>query len=110
MIDQIFDFSIDVLQTWGVEGLHHNNKLLGLWHEDRKIASMGIAIEKLTTFHGMALNLTRNESMLRALDQLNPCGLKAQTYISAEELMTLPSRPHETFRQHFLKRIQNEWK
>ena len=108
-IDQIFDFSIEVLRNWGIEGLHHNNKLLGLWHGDKKLASMGIAIEKLTTFHGMALNLLRDDSMMSALDALNPCGLKAQTYSSVQELGLLPTNPHELFLENFLKRIQDEW-
>jgi lipoate-protein ligase B len=110
MIDQIFDFSIDVLKSWGIDGLHHNNKLLGLWHRERKLASMGIAIEKLTTFHGMALNLSRNEEMILALKALNPCGLRAETYISVQELLSLPEKAHDIFREQFLKRIQDEWK
>lgn len=110
MIDQVFDFSIDVLKDWGIEGLHHNHKLLGLWQGERKIASMGIAIEKLTTFHGMALNLYRDDSMMAALNSLNPCGLRAETYTSAQELGKLPMAAHEAFQQNFLKRIQHEWK
>ncbi len=110
IINQMFDFTIDVLEEWGIPSLHHGNKLLGLWYGDRKIASMGIAIEKLTTFHGMALNLQKNDSMLLALDRLNPCGLKAQTYSSVEDIVSLPSMPHDIFREHFLKRIQYEWK
>lgn len=110
MIDQIFDFSIDVLSEWSINGLNHENKLLGLWHGDRKIASMGIAIEKLTTFHGMALNIIQNENMKSALSSLNPCGLHAGTYISVEELTKLPADPLETFKEQFLKRVQHEWK
>jgi lipoyl(octanoyl) transferase len=110
MIDQIFDFTIDVLNSWGAENLHHENKLLGLWHAERKVASMGIAIEKLTTFHGMALNLIENKNMFEALSELNPCGLTRETYTSIEALMKLPENPLETFKEQFLKRIQDEWK
>lgn len=110
MIDQIFDFSIEVLEEWGMNGLHHTNRLLGLWHGERKLASMGIAIEKLTTFHGMALNLFENVSMISALQALNPCGLKPERYGSVQEFLSLPENAHETFNRLFLKRIQNEWK
>jgi lipoyl(octanoyl) transferase len=110
MIDQIFEFSIDILKSWDVLGLNHENKLLGIWKENRKIASMGIAIEKLTTFHGMALNIKKNQSMMNALSQLNPCGLNAQTYASVEEFVDLPDNAIETFKDQFLKRIQHEWK
>jgi len=50
MIDQIFDFTIEILSDWGIKNLDHENKLLGIWQGKRKIASMGIAIEKLATF------------------------------------------------------------
>lgn len=110
MIDQIFDFSIDVLKGWGIEGVNHENKLLGLWYGEKKLASMGIAIEKLTTFHGMALNVLENPNMRNALKTLNPCGLNADTYTSVEALTKLPVNPLETFKEQFLQRIRHEWK
>ena len=110
MIDQIFDFSIDVLKSWGVEKLNHEHKLLGLWHGNQKLASLGIAIEKLTTFHGMALNILENQNMKTALASLNPCGLSSETYISVQALTHLPDRPLETFQEQFLQRIKHEWK
>lgn len=110
MIDQIFDFSIEILNSWGVNNLDHENKLLGIWQGHKKIASMGIAIEKLTTFHGMALNLLENKNMKLALAPLNPCGLSAETYTSVEALAEMPSNPLESFQDQFLQRIKNEWK
>jgi lipoyl(octanoyl) transferase len=110
MIDQIFDFSIDVLKDWKVPKLHHEHKLLGLWSGEKKLASMGIAIEKLVTFHGMALNLEANPRMKIALQGLNPCGLDSNTYSSVEELGELPPNSHGVFRERFLQRIQHEWK
>jgi lipoyl(octanoyl) transferase len=110
MINQIFDFSIDVLRNWGLEGLSHEHKLLGLWYNEKKIASMGIAIEKLTTYHGMALNILENKQMREALASLNPCGLSAETYTSVDALIKLPSNPLMVFQEQFLKRIRHEWK
>lgn len=110
MIDQIFDFSIEILNSWGIKDLNHTNKLLGIWQGNRKLASMGIAIEKLTTFHGMALNIKENAGMRSALSKLNPCGLDANTYTSVEALTTIPSNPLETFQEQFLQRIAHEWK
>lgn len=110
MIDQIFDFSIEVLSDWGIKDLNHANKLLGLWHDHQKLASMGIAIEKLTTFHGMALNIIENKNMMEALSRLNPCGLSAETYTSVDQLTILPEHPIETFREKFLEKIKRNWK
>ena len=109
MIDQIFDFSIEVLKGWGLTDLNHENKLLGIWKGNQKLASMGIAIEKLTTFHGMALNLKDNLAMKSAMASLNPCGLNAETYTSVEALTHLPENPLETFQDQFLQRILHEW-
>lgn len=110
MIDEIFDFSIAVLKSWGIENLSHENKLLGIWHNNYKLASMGIAIEKLTTFHGMALNIIGNKEMTKTLSGLNPCGLTTETYTSVDALINLPNLPLETFCDDFLNRIQDEWK
>jgi lipoyl(octanoyl) transferase len=109
MTDEIFDFSIDVLNSWGAAGLTRSKKLLGLWQEERKLASMGIAIEKLTTFHGMALNLYQDLEMQSALRIMNPCGLSSDTYISAEEICSLPENAQEKFTEDFLQRIKHGW-
>jgi len=110
MTDEIFEFSMEVLNSWGIEDLGHENKLLGLWWKnDKKIASMGIAIEKLTTFHGMALNLYQDPQMKSALALLNPCGLSSDIYISAEELKTLPENALDKFCDEFLEKVKNGW-
>jgi lipoyl(octanoyl) transferase len=110
MIDEIFDISVSVLESWGLKGLSHEHKLLGLWYGEKKLASMGIAIEKLTTFHGMALNLLSDPQMRLALQRLNPCGLTAETYTSVEEQASLPLSPLEAFHQSFIERIGHAWK
>lgn len=110
MINSLFDFAIDVLKSWDLNHLTHENKLLGLWHENKKLASMGIAIEKLTTFHGMALNFYRDDEMKQALNRVNPCGLNAETYTSVEELMDLKGRRLEEFADLYLGRLKDAWK
>lgn len=110
MIDTLFDVAIAELETWGLRGLSHENKLLGLWHHHRKLASMGIAIEKLTTFHGMALNFYQDNEMKAALQKLNPCGLTADTYIAVEELIDLNGRTLEDFASEYLRRLEHAWK
>lgn len=110
MINGLFDFAIDALDSWGLKNLGHENKLLGLWHGNQKLASMGIAIEKLTTFHGMALNFYQDPDMKRALNAVNPCGLNAETYTSVEELIDLKNRSLEEFSDLYLRRLQDAWK
>jgi lipoyl(octanoyl) transferase len=110
MIDDIFDFSIEVLQEWGLDHLTHENQLLGLWRKNQKIASMGIAIEKLTTFHGMALNLVMDREMITAMEVLNPCGLSSHTYSAVDQFINLAPNGIEEFSDSFLQRIDHAWK
>ncbi|MBA2403716.1 MAG: lipoyl(octanoyl) transferase LipB [Bdellovibrionales bacterium] len=110
MINDLFDLTIASLKDWGLEGLNHENKLLGLWYGDKKLASMGIAIEKLTTFHGMALNFFKDDEMKQALNAVNPCGLNAETYTSVEELINLKNRTLDNFADLFLRRLSHAWK
>jgi len=105
IIDNLLDSATDVLHEWGLEGLSHENKLLGLWHGERKLASIGIAIEKFITFHGMALNFYKDEEMKKALMAVNPCGLNAQTYTSVEELMDVKHKDLEEFAEQFIKKL-----
>jgi len=46
--------------------------LPGLWVGDRKIASIGVRISKLTSYHGMAINIQND---LAIFDLIVPCGL-----------------------------------
>lgn len=110
MIDDLFEFAISTLHEWELDGLNHEQKLLGLWHGDRKIASMGIAIEKLTTFHGMALNFYKDEEMRKALNAVNPCGISAETYTSVEELVELKNKTLDQFADKFLQKLTYSWK
>lgn len=109
MIDDIFEMSISVLNRWGVQNAHHQHELLGLWHEEQKLASMGIAIEKLTTFHGMALNILKDTEMMAAMRALNPCGLSSGIYKSLEEIIKLPNDPIEKFSLEFLNEVSKTW-
>ena len=110
MINDLFEYASEVLNEWGLAGLDHDHKLLGLWHGERKLASMGIAIEKLTTFHGMALNFYKDEEMKQALNIVNPCGLNSETYTSVEELLPLKNRTLDEFSELFLKKLEMDWK
>ena len=51
----------------------------GLWTDDRKLASIGIACRRWVTFHGLALNVTTDLSYFQ---RINPCGFKADIMTS----------------------------
>jgi lipoate-protein ligase B len=46
---------------------------IGVWVNERKIASLGVAVRRSVTFHGFALNVTTDLSWF---ELMNPCGLR----------------------------------
>jgi lipoyl(octanoyl) transferase len=62
--------------------------LTGVWIGSKKVASIGIAVKKWVTYHGLALNVFRDEHAFRGI---NPCGFKSEimTSMEAEKGMAL---------------------
>jgi lipoyl(octanoyl) transferase len=61
----------------------HEAAQIGLWHEGRKIASMGIFVARWITSFGFALNLSGDTRPAR---YIRPCGLKGVQLITIEEI------------------------
>lgn len=59
-------------------------KYIGVWIDDEKIASIGIAVKKWVSFHGFALNVTTD---LSYFDMIIPCGLSAIKMTSMEKIL-----------------------
>ncbi len=53
----------------------------------RKIASIGVAVRRWTTYHGFALNIS---SDLREFARINPCGLDAAVMTTLQRELTDP--------------------
>lgn len=78
-----------MIRTLGRYGLISGRKpgKTGVWIEDRKIASIGIACRRWVTFHGLALNVSTDLSYFQ---RINPCGFQADIMTSmARELRQL---------------------
>ena len=67
----------------------------GVWVNNQKIASIGIAVKKWVTSHGIAINLLKDE---QAFQGINPCGFSTQTMVSLKEL-TNKRLVRETFQK-----------
>jgi lipoate-protein ligase B len=73
---------IDTLKDYGVEaGISEGNT--GVWIGNKKIASIGIAVKKWVSYHGVAINLDFDP---KAFTGLKPCGFTTETMVSLEEL------------------------
>ncbi|MFT7667602.1 MAG: lipoyl(octanoyl) transferase [Planctomycetota bacterium] len=62
---------IGVLSEFDIEG-HRVPDLTGVWVGEQKIASIGVAVRRWTTWHGLALNVFTD---LTAFQGFSPCGL-----------------------------------
>ena len=54
--------------------------LTGVWISERKIASLGVGVRRWVSFHGFAINVTR-ESLL-GFQAITPCGIAGVTMTS----------------------------
>ena len=56
----------------------------GVWIDEKKIASIGIAVRKWVTFHGAAINVLDDPT---AFQGINPCGYKSDVMVSVENCL-----------------------
>lgn len=79
------------LETFDITGFRREG-LTGIWvtdsdGRDRKIASIGVAVKKWVTYHGIAFNVSTDLAYFR---QINPCGLESGVMTSLEALTEEP--------------------
>ena len=82
---------IDALYVWGVKGKTIPGRV-GVWvdHDGltKKIAAIGVRVQKWTTSHGFSLNVSPD---LKAYGQIIPCGISDAGVTSLAELGVFPS-------------------
>lgn len=71
----------------GIENVITAQKLMGVWKDKKKLASIGVGLKKFVTLHGLALNLIYDKEMFDALKLINPCGMNSETYICADQFV-----------------------
>lgn len=85
---------LDVLSSFGIsasanalqieDGSDEATPATGVWIENKKIASIGIAVRRWVSFHGLALNIDADPS---AFQGVKPCGFTPGSVISMEEVL-----------------------
>lgn len=58
--------------------------LTGIWYQDQKVASIGVAVRKWIAYHGIAINVDQDRL---AFTGIRPCGFQTETMISLEEIL-----------------------
>lgn len=76
-----------VLKSLAIYGLkaHREEGSTGVWVDDKKVCSIGIAVRKWVTFHGLSLAVDSNPNAYRGI---NPCGFSASVMTSMEALLS----------------------
>ena len=77
----------------------------GLWVDGKKIASIGIAIKKWVTYHGVALNVNPD---LKAFDWIIPCGHPDEVMTSMAQALGHPVAVEEV-KQQFVRAFARQF-
>lgn len=109
LVDELLLSVRGALEERGVSDLDHSRALLGLWRGPHKLASVGIAIDRMVTLHGLALNVQRFDELKRKLSFLAPCGMSLATYSSVEEITGRATKPQD-LAPEVIRRLLHAWK
>lgn len=92
------------LNTFSVNS-YHNHPNIGVWVEDKKIASIGIAVKNRVTFHGFAINISTD---LTYYNYINPCGMKNIKMTSVEQILK-KTIPLDIVKNELINQFRNEF-
>lgn len=92
---------IESLKEFGVEAQVSEGNT-GVWIGPKKIASIGIAVKKWVSYHGVAINIDFDP---QAFKGLTPCGFSMETMVSLEEL-TGKKVSHDEYITIFRKNLE----
>jgi lipoate-protein ligase B len=73
---------IETLSTFSITSSAIEGKT-GVWVGNKKIASIGLAVDRWITYHGLALNVNTD---LAYFGMIRPCGFSAETMTSVEKI------------------------
>lgn len=86
---------IDLLGQYGIQA-RTDQKYVGVWVGDEKVAAIGVAISRGITMHGFALNVDPNLDHFRLI---NPCGITDRGVTSMARLLGRPFEVEEVQRK-----------
>jgi lipoate-protein ligase B len=107
-ISQLEEVILCVLKDFGIKG-RRDPLNRGVWVNGEKIASIGVAIKRWVSFHGLSLNYETN---LKYFELINPCGLEGKKMTSIGKILgTGISREQliERIGFHFKQIFKRDW-
>jgi lipoate-protein ligase B len=97
VIRALLQYDIDAISIAGERGV---------WIKRKKIASVGIAVRRWVTYHGIAVNLNTN---LDYFHLINPCGYEPDIMTSLHKIMGAPVDINQ-FKKHLIKSFKDNIK
>ena len=85
-LNTLLEAAAEVLRTFGIEPEFKEGRP-GLWADSGKIASVGIAVRRWVTYHGLALNVNTD---VDPFGLIVPCGSPGQPITSMARCLGLP--------------------
>jgi lipoate-protein ligase B len=82
-VEALEEVMIRTLMDWGIKA-ERNPKNRGVWVGLSKIGSVGIAVRRSISFHGLALNVNTE---LEPFSWVHPCGLQGVRMTSMKEIL-----------------------
>jgi lipoate-protein ligase B len=95
-VSQLEEVILSVLKDFGIVG-RRDPLNRGVWVDGEKIASVGVAIKRWVSFHGLSLNY---ETDLKYFELINPCGLEGKRMTSMSKILR-----KEISRGHLVERV-----
>ena len=92
------------ISAYGNSGRQISN-FTGVWIGGKKVASIGVAIKKWVTYHGLAFNLYHDACAFKGI---NPCGLHPENMTSLEEMQSGKKIFREEFETYLLKYLDED--
>jgi lipoyl(octanoyl) transferase len=92
---------IEELLSHGLKA-HSEAGATGIWIEDKKVASIGIAIKKWVSYHGLALNCVND---LQPFQLISPCGFSSEVMTRLKDWMPLGADWRQVLEKAFIRRV-----
>lgn len=92
---------IDLLTQLGIADAQRIQDASGVWVGQKKVASVGIAVRKWVSYHGIALNIMPSQEAWGRVGA--PCGFSADQMISLEELLGIKHSPRGSYEDLWAK-------
>ena len=98
-VNDVEETAIRTVQHFGIEAARKAG-FPGVWVGNSKIASLGIAVQRHVTLHGLAMNVNRDLSLFNII---TPCGLDGVTATSVQREQTGPPACMAEVKSRFLE-------